>query len=73
MIGSPFKHQLKCKKRQILRRMMKIGAVVHGPEIVDLGLALRPLRCEPLSLLHQSIKPLVAGYAQGSFYARLRD
>ena len=44
MIGSPFKHQLKCKKRQILRRMMKIGAVVHGPEIVDLGLALRLLR-----------------------------
>ena len=38
------KHQLKCEKRQILRRMSKIGAVVHGPEIVDLGLALRLLR-----------------------------
>jgi hypothetical protein len=28
---------------------------------------------EPLSLLHQSIKPLVAGYAPGSSCERLRD
>jgi len=28
----------------IEKKMMKIGAVVHGPEIVDLGLALRLLR-----------------------------
>jgi hypothetical protein len=53
------------------KKIIKTVAVVHGPEIVDLGLALRPLRREPLSLLHQSIKPLVAGYAQGSFCAHL--